>query len=108
MLIEITGVAAHGEDDWVGHTVQIGAARVAIRGHVGRCLVTSQSPDSGIVDMPTLKLLSYRRELPTTERLAFGIFGEVLQAGPVRVGDEVTLISDEPVSGRNNEQRDTE
>jgi uncharacterized protein len=90
MLIEITGTDAHQEDDWVGHTVQIGAARVAIRGHVGRCLVTSQSPDSGIVDMPTLKLLSYRRNLQTTEALAFGVYGEVLEAGPVRVGDTVS------------------
>jgi uncharacterized protein YcbX len=89
MLIEVAGTEAHEEDEWVGHTVRIGGAHVAMQGHVGRCVVTSQSPDSGIIDMPTLKLLSYRRDLPTTEALAFGIFGEVIEAGVVRVGDEV-------------------
>lgn len=92
MLIEVAGPDAHGEDEWVGRTVRIGAARVAMNGHVGRCVVTSQSPDSGIVDLPTLKLLSYRRNLPTTEALAFGVFGEVLEEGLVRIGDDVTPL----------------
>jgi uncharacterized protein YcbX len=91
MLVEIEGVAAHEEDGWIGSTVRIGAARVAMRGHVGRCLVTSQCPESGVVDMPMLELLSYRLPLETTERLAFGVFGEVLEPGAVRVGDTVAL-----------------
>jgi uncharacterized protein YcbX len=91
MLIEIAGVDAHEEDEWVGRTVQVGDASVLMRGHVGRCLVTSQSPDSGVVDLPTLELLSYRRGLQTTEPLAFGVFGEVLGGGTVRLGDAVTL-----------------
>jgi uncharacterized protein YcbX len=90
MLIEVAGPDAHGEDDWVGRTLRIGDARVAIRGHVGRCLVTSQNPDTGVLDLPTLELLSYRRGLGTTEPLAFGVFGEVLEPGRVRLGDGVT------------------
>jgi uncharacterized protein YcbX len=90
MLVEVAGPRAHEEDEWVGRSASIGAARVAFHGHVGRCLVTSQSPDTGIVDLPTLELLSYRRGLPTTEPLAFGVFGEVLEPGIVRVGDGVT------------------
>jgi hypothetical protein len=39
--------------------------------------------------MPTLELLSYRRDLPSTEPLAFGVFGEVLEPGLVRLGDPV-------------------
>jgi uncharacterized protein YcbX len=92
MLVEVTGAAAHEEDDWVGRNVRIGGALVAMRGHVGRCLVTTQSPDTGIVDLPTLDLLSYRRGLPTTEPLAFGIYGEVLEPGPVRLGDAVRAL----------------
>ena len=38
-----------------------------------------------------LDLLSYRLGLETTERLAFGVFGEVLEPGLVRVGDTVAL-----------------
>jgi uncharacterized protein YcbX len=90
MLVEVAGPEAHEEDEWVGRSASIGAARVAFHGHVGRCLVTSQCPDTGIVDLPTLELLSYRRGLPTTEPLAFGVFGEVLEPGLVRVGDSVT------------------
>jgi uncharacterized protein YcbX len=92
MLIEIDGVAAHEEDGWVGHSVRIGAAVVAMHGNIGRCLVTSRNPDTGEVDLPTLDLLgSYRTDLPSTEPLPFGIYGEVLEGGPVRVGDAVVL-----------------
>lgn len=90
MLIEVAGPDAHEEDEWVGRSARIGEALVAVHGHVGRCLVTSQNPDSGVVDMPTLELLSYRRGLETTEPLAFGVFGEVLEPGAVRLGDTVT------------------
>lgn len=90
MLIEVAGPQAHEEDEWVGRSARVGDARVAFRGHVGRCLVTSQDPDTGVVDLPTLELLSYRRGLATTEPLAFGVFGEVLEPGAVRIGDAIT------------------
>jgi uncharacterized protein YcbX len=90
MLIEIDGVAAHGEDIWVGRRVTVGEARIAFHGHVGRCLITSRDPDSGEIDLPTLDILrDYRGELDTTEQLAFGIYGEVIQPGAIRLGDTV-------------------
>jgi uncharacterized protein YcbX len=92
MLIEIDGVPAHGEDVWVGHRVRIGEALVLFRGNVGRCLVTSRDPDSGAIDLPTLDLLrDYRSGVRTTEPLPFGIFGEVLEEGVVRVGDTASV-----------------
>jgi uncharacterized protein YcbX len=92
MLIEVSGVAAHAEDAWVGRRLRIGGARVTPRGHVGRCLVTSRHPETGVVDLPTLDLLrSYRGEEETTEPLPFGIYGEVLEPGTVRLGDAVTV-----------------
>jgi uncharacterized protein len=88
MLIEIDGVAAHEEDRWPGRTVRIGDAVVRFGGHVGRCLITSRDPDTGEIDLPTLDLLGgYRRGLDTTEPLPFGIYGEVVGPGTVRVGD---------------------
>jgi hypothetical protein len=36
-------------------------------------------------------LLSYRRGVGTTKPLAFGVFGEALEPGRVRLGDGVTL-----------------
>jgi uncharacterized protein YcbX len=90
MLIEIDGVAAHAEDAWIGAPVRVGAAVVRFAGHVGRCSITTRHPESGLVDLPTLDLLRlYRAGLDTTEPLAFGIYGEVLEGGRVAVGDAV-------------------
>jgi uncharacterized protein len=92
MLIEVDGVTAHAEDAWLGRRVRIGPALVAMHGNIGRCLVTSRDPETGEIDLPTLDLLgTYRRELDTTEPLPFGIHGEVLEPGPVALGDPVSL-----------------
>jgi uncharacterized protein YcbX len=94
MLIEIDGVEAHEEDGWVGdRPVRIGSATVAFTGHVGRCLITSRDPDTGVVDVPTLDILgSYRSGLGTTEPLPFGVWGGVVAPGHVAVGDEVAAL----------------
>jgi hypothetical protein len=93
MLLELDGVEAHAEDAWVGRALAIGGAAVMARGHVGRCLVTTFDPDSGRRDFDTLgALASYRREAGTTEPLACGIYGVVLEPGTVRVGDAVTPL----------------
>jgi uncharacterized protein len=90
MLIEIDGVEAHEEDRWVGARVRIGEATVTFKGHVGRCLITSRHPETGTIDLPTLELLkNYRGELPTSEPLPFGIYGEVREEGAIAVGDVV-------------------
>lgn len=94
MLVEIDGVAAHEEDSWVGRTVRIGPARVAVGGHVGRCLITSRDPDSGEVDLPTLEVLGWYRghgHVESTEPLPLGIYGRVLTPAEVRLGDPVCV-----------------
>ncbi|MBA3749012.1 MAG: MOSC domain-containing protein [Solirubrobacterales bacterium] len=93
MLVEVDGLAeAHEEDTWVGQPVRVGAALVRVRGHVGRCLITQRHPESGTSDLPTLDLLrSYRGGLDTTEPLAFGVYGEVLEPGRVALGDPISL-----------------
>src|SRR5262249_22544254 len=93
MLIEVDGLEAHEEDGWVGRLVQVGNSEIRFRGHVGRCLITSRDPETGEVTLPTLDILGqYRRELGTTEPLPFGIYGEVVREGAVRVGDAVKLV----------------
>lgn len=92
MLIEVDGVAAHEEDGWVGRTLRVGGAVLRGRGHVGRCVITNRDPDSGEITLQTLRILGrYRRDLDTTEPVAFGIYGEVLQPGEIRVGHSVTV-----------------
>jgi len=93
MLVQVDGTGPHEEDSWVGRRLRIGGALVAMRGHVGRCLVITRHPDTGRVDLPALDLLrEYRAGLQTTEPLAFGIYGEVLEPGMVGVGDELVLV----------------
>ena len=90
MLIEVDGLAAHAEDDWVGGEVRAGEALLRFEGHVGRCVITARDPDSGEIDLPTLDLLrGYRADLQTTEPLPFGIHGRVLEPGAVKIGDRV-------------------
>ena len=92
MLFEIDGVDAHEEDDWLGTQVQIGEATVVLNGDIGRCIVTSRDPDSGVVDLPTLETLArYRRE-GQNEALPFGVYGAVAVPGRVRVGDIATPL----------------
>ena len=92
MLIEIDGVPAHAEDAWIGRALEVGAALIRPLGHVGRCLITGRDPETGVSNLPTLDLLGqYRRDLDTTEPLPFGIYGEVIRAGQVRVGDSVAV-----------------
>ena len=94
MLIEVEGLDAHAEDDWVRHRVRVGQALVEWNGHIGRCATTTRDPDSGEVTFPTLHVLAaYRKEHRSEEPLPFGIYGEVLEGGPVRVGDAVTVLN---------------
>jgi uncharacterized protein YcbX len=92
MLLEIDGVPAHAEDRWIGRRVRVGETLLAMHGHVGRCLITSRDADSGEVTLPTLDLLrSYRGEEEATEPLPFGVYGEVLEPGQIRIGDPVIV-----------------
>ncbi len=93
MLFEVEGVDAHAEDDWVRHQVRIGPSLVEWHGHIGRCATTTRDPDSGEVTFPTLHVLAaYRKEHRSEEPLPFGIYGEVLEGGTVRIGDEVEVV----------------
>jgi uncharacterized protein len=93
MLFEIDGVGPHEEDTWLGHRVAIGEAVIVPLGDVGRCVVTTCDPDSGVSDFDTLKLLAgYRRE-GVVEPLPFGVYCDVSVPGRVRVGDPVRPAS---------------
>jgi uncharacterized protein YcbX len=92
MLIEIDGVGAHDEDRWVGRRARVGGALIAWGGNVGRCLITSRDPETGVIDLPTLDVLGgYRGLVESTEPLPFGIYGRVVEPGSVTVGDAVAL-----------------
>jgi uncharacterized protein YcbX len=93
MLIGIDGATAHEEDGWIDKRVRVGNAVVVPGGNVGRCVVTTRRPGSVETDLDTLEVLAgYRRDLPTTEPLAFGIWARVERAGRVALGDDIAVI----------------
>jgi uncharacterized protein YcbX len=94
MLFEIDGVAEHEEDEWLGRTVRLGAAEVVVNGDVGRCLVTSHDPDTGVADLDTLGTLAGYRRDGRVEPLPFGVYGMVTVPGRVGVGDAVQVRDD--------------
>jgi uncharacterized protein len=94
MLFEIDGVPPHEEDEWLGTQVRVGDATILLNGDVGRCVVTSQDPDTGVTTLDTLgTLAAYRRE-GRNEPLPFGVYGSVVVPGRVRVGDAVQPLQD--------------
>jgi uncharacterized protein YcbX len=93
MMFEIDGVAAHGEDEWIGASVRLGSAEIVVNGDVGRCVVTSHDPAIGVTDLDTLGTLQRYRPDGRVERLPFGVYGLVTVPGRVRVGDAVKIAS---------------
>jgi MOSC domain-containing protein len=93
MNFGLHGLREHEEDEWIGRRVRLGEAVVVPQGHVGRCAVTTQNPDTGTSDLDTLQALrAYRSVIDATEPLPFGIYAAVAQTGQVRLGDAVELI----------------
>jgi len=93
MLFRVDGVDPNAEDAWLHRLVACGEAVVTVHGLVGRCAVTSQSPDTGIRDLDTLRTLRrYRPAVDGEEPVPFGVFGAVARPGRVRLGDAVTPL----------------
>jgi uncharacterized protein len=93
MLFQVEGGEPHAEDEWLQRRVQIGDAVVHLRGDVGRCAITTQNPETGVPDFDTLRTIDgYRNRTQNAAgkvHIPFGVYGEVVQAGVVRVGDPV-------------------
>lgn len=90
MTIGVDGVEPHGEDSWIGGRVRVGSAVVHVRDKVGRCALTTLDPDRGVRNLDTLcALAAYRGDVPSPEKLPFGVWCEVVEPGRVAVGDPV-------------------
>jgi len=94
MTFGLDGTGPYEEDEWVGEEIRVGEALVRVAAHVGRCAVTTRDPESGETDLKTLHFLKHSRgEVDSFEPLPFGVYGEVLAPGEVRLGDAVGLAS---------------
>jgi len=91
MLVEIDGCRPHEEDTWTGRHVRIGEAVVLVGDQVPRCVVTTLDPDTGVRDFPTLSVIKKYRGVTGDDELPFGVYGDVVRPGVVRVGDSVDV-----------------
>ena len=80
---------AHVEDFWAGRELELGEARLLVKGGIPRCAVIDIDPDTGTRGTPLLKTLAgYRLQ---ASDIMFGAYAEVLRPGRVSVGDDVRL-----------------
>ena len=92
MLIELVGGRAHEEDTWAGSRIGLGTAVIEVTAPVARCAMTTHDPDTGARDLDTLRAIKDYRGLVQGKDLMFGVEGEVVEPGTIRIGDEVRLL----------------
>ncbi len=85
MNIVVSGLEAFGEDRWVGRTLRIGGAQLAVVARDQRCAVITIDPDTAQRTPATLTVTGARNGA------CAGVYAVVLEAGDVAVGDEVVL-----------------
>jgi uncharacterized protein YcbX len=96
MNVEIAGAVPLAEDTWAGRELRIGDAVVRAGGQVKRCAATTRNPDTGDVDLQTLKMIGALKgredQAPYGPGFYLGVYAEVLTPGRVAVGDAATLV----------------
>jgi uncharacterized protein len=91
--IEFEGGEPYDEDGWDGGLVRVGDAVLRITGQIPRCVVTTQSPETGEKDWNTLtQIAKYRPRINGDGGLPFGMYAHVEEAGTARLGDEVVPL----------------
>jgi uncharacterized protein YcbX len=91
MLIHLTGCDPHEEDTWEGRLMRLGEALLRVGGPVARCATTTRDPETGVRDFDTLREVKAYRGLREGRKIDFGVYGEVVEPGRVRVGDPAEL-----------------
>ena len=96
MNIEITSDVPHLEDTWLDQEIGIGTAVFRAGMPVQRCVATTRNPDTGVVDLKTLKIIGdYRGRLESEFGLGFnfGIYLHCVTPGIISVGDTCSTLS---------------
>lgn len=89
--IYLAGAAPHEEDGWLGREVRVGEALVRVKVRDSRCAVTTHSPETGEIDMNTLKIIAlYRTDQP--KEVNFGVYCTVVEPGEAAIGDAVVPL----------------
>ena len=101
MNIEIDSTAPHEEDNWLDQEIRIGTAIFKAGMPVQRCVATTRNPDSGVVDLKTLKMIGDYRGRQESEfglGFNFGIYLRCIAPGIINVGDTCSATSDIDIS----------
>jgi uncharacterized protein YcbX len=86
----LSGGAPHIEDEWLGGEVRVGQALLRVKQRDSRCAVTTHDPETGEIDLNTLKIIaSYRTDQP--KEVNFGVYCTVAEPGEAAVGDAVVV-----------------
>jgi uncharacterized protein YcbX len=94
MLLEFSGGPPPIEDSWHGSRLLINGATLEVCGPVKRCAATTRHPDSGVVDLQTLRMITaYRGRQPSAlgRGPTSGVYAKVLEPGRVSVGHLVEV-----------------
>jgi uncharacterized protein YcbX len=92
MTVTVEGVAAFGEDAWLGETWRIGDAVVRMTSPVRRCAAVQKDPRGVDRRVDALRRIAQVRGAAMTAHgrgLHLGVYGDVEQGGYVEVGDRV-------------------
>lgn len=81
----LDGLDAWEELNWIGKTVRVGTARVSLTAHIARCYNVNVDALSGTADERVLALVA------KTNRGRFGVLGNVIEEGTLKVGDALTV-----------------
>lgn len=88
MLLEVEGLEALEEETWRNRRLRVGEATLLVGDPTPRCAVPSADPDMGRRDRDVLReLIDVRGAVGG--QACLGVYAEVLEPGPVCVGDNV-------------------
>jgi len=85
LVVEPADAAPYAEDSWVGSTLRIGTAGVRIDRRDKRCVVVNIDPATGRRTPEVLRAVARHRDT------CLGVYGSVVSAGRVAIGDRVVL-----------------
>jgi len=84
--LHVEGWPAWSEFDLLGAEIAIGpSARLKVVKRIVRCAATEVDPDTGIRDLPVPRTL-----MDNFGHVDCGVYAEVIEAGPIAVGESVT------------------
>lgn len=82
----LDGVPPWAEFGWIGQNIRIGGAVLKIIERITRCNATKVDPKTGVANADTLGALE-----AGFGHQDFGVYAEVVESGPIAVGDEWRL-----------------